>query len=502
MRYLFFSETDETALKHFNSANILNLLLRCLNYQTVRFNPVHACFETDETALKHFNSANILNLLLRCLNHQTVGLDLCITVCQCLNSVSEDNTIVASALRHHESDFLKILAVTSSDHRMLLLKTLAAGIVVNLNPSSPWLEAVVATLSETLEADVHQQICRLSSQLPLDSSTQLSEDVSTQLKNIQTLVDAQIMALEILANLISSQDDEMDVESEESGSEEELNGWTEGDETQLLGLSSEIHEALEKHKLAKLVYMKISSLPENVMDIITNCAQSRALAKRVVRLQCCVYLCLNNLVSVVDMEQFGGPHALYSLVRSIFKQRLCLNPQQPGFECNAELIEASTAAIRAILLRLASFKFSDLGDINPYDLEEIFKIGILPEPRVQANVARIVGTLGVLLVSNPLLVKMVGNYLLEAVERQQALWLSAEALDSLMDVFADDCTDQTAAEINLVPRLQALTHRLKSKMRQERKTLGEHYPVVSTVMTNLSPFIKYKGTRVAALRTH
>uniref|UniRef100_A0A1B6L0C3 SYO1-like TPR repeats domain-containing protein n=1 Tax=Graphocephala atropunctata TaxID=36148 RepID=A0A1B6L0C3_9HEMI len=460
--------------------------------------------EQDETALKHFNSANLLNILLRCLNYETVGLDLSISVCQCLISVTEDNTTLTTALRHHESDFLRILAVTSTDQRLLLLKTLAAGILVNLNPSSSCLEAVFAAVTEALDVDTHQQISQLSSELPLDAPAQPSEDTLTLLSNTRTLVDAQAMALEILTNLISSQDDEMDVESEESVSdEEELNGWTEGDETQLLGLSSEVYEALKKYKLAKTVYLKTASLPANVMDIIITCVQSRALAKRVERLQCSAYLCLNNLVSVGDMEQFGGPSALYDLVKNILKQRLCFNPQQSVFEWNKELVEAATAAIRAILLRLASIKFSDLGEIYPSDIEEIFKIGMLPEPQVQVNVVRIIGTLGVMLVTNACIVETVGIYLLQAVERQPVdLWLVAEALDSLMDVFAEDCTDQMAAEVNLVPRLQALTPRLKSKMRQERKMLGENYPLVSTVMTNLMPFIKYKGTRVAALDTH
>lgn len=62
------------------------------------------------------------------------------------------------------------------------------------------------------------------------------------------------------------------------------------------------------------------------------------------------------------------------------------------------------------------------------------------------------------------LMQMAGSYLLESAEKESALWLTAEALDSLMDLFSEDCTDQAASEINLVRRLESLAPRLKTKV--------------------------------------
>lgn len=76
---------------------------------------------------------------------------------------------------------------------------------MNLNPSSPWLPQVLEVVKEALTADLRSSVSQLSSQLPLESSTELSADIQEQLDNAVALTEAQIMALEILTNLTSTQ---------------------------------------------------------------------------------------------------------------------------------------------------------------------------------------------------------------------------------------------------------------------------------------------------------
>ncbi|XP_054278790.1 HEAT repeat-containing protein 3-like [Macrosteles quadrilineatus] len=246
--------------------------------------------------------------------------------------------------------------------------------------------------------------------------------------------------------------------------------------------------------MISLVLSKIEPLPVNVMDILSNCPATIKLMKRLVRLQCRAYLCLNNLVQVVELEMLGGAQNLYALFGQILSQEVCVNPLSPGVD--NELLEAVTAAIRSILLRLAAEKCSGLEVVNDDVIQTLFKIGTSPEPRVQANIIRSTGTLGIIFNNETFLVKTIGNYLMNFVENQKALWLIAEALDALLDLFAEDCTDAAAIEIKLVIRLGTISHRFKAKVRQERKTLGEHHAIVSTVMTNLIPFIKYKEAKM------
>lgn len=60
---------------------------------------------------------------------------------------------------------------------------------------------------------------------------------------------------------------------------------------------------------------------------------------------------------------------------------------------------------------------------------------------------------------------MAANFLLDFAEKNQALWLTAEAVDCLLDLFADDSTDEIAVEINLVARLQSLAPQIKAKVK-------------------------------------
>lgn len=76
---------------------------------------------------------------------------------------------------------------------------------MNLNPSSPWLPQVLEVVQEALTADLRSSVSQLSSQLPLESSTELSADIQEQLDSAVALTEAQIMALEILTNLTSTQ---------------------------------------------------------------------------------------------------------------------------------------------------------------------------------------------------------------------------------------------------------------------------------------------------------
>jgi hypothetical protein len=45
------------------------------------------------------------------------------------------------------------------------------------------------------------------------------------------------------------------------------------------------------------------------------------------------------------------------------------------------------------------------------------------------------------------------------------LWVTVEAFDTIMDVFGEDETDNAAAQISLVEKLQTLLPSLKHKVR-------------------------------------
>ena len=104
---------------------------------------------------------------------------------------------------------------------------------------------------------------------------------------------------------------------------------------------------------------------------------------------------------------------------------------------------------------------------------------------------------------------------------QYSLWVICEALDAIFDTFADGPLVNAAADsIGLMINLQQLVPVLKARVRNslmyaggfvfkekysflriafvvfqvkaERRTLGDHYPVIDAARVNLARFIKYK----------
>lgn len=75
--------------------------------------------------------------------------------------------------------------------------------------------------------------------------------------------------------------------------------------------------------------------------------------------------------------------------------------------------------------------------------------------------------------------------------KEEDVWTLSEALDALMDMFADNDWYQIIEDLNLPVVIKELEKYFKSKVRSQRKELKERYPAVHTVLTNLSRFSKY-----------
>lgn len=111
------------------------------------------------------------------------------------------------------------------------------------------------------------------------------------------------------------------------------------------------------------------------------------------------------------------------------------------------------------------------------------------EPEIRANWLRMLGVLGCLLPEH--LVKIIIDCLLQQCFRETDVWTLSEALDALMDLFADNDWNQIVYEVNLTQKAKALEKVLKNKLRQQKRELAERYAAVCTVRINLSRFIQY-----------
>lgn len=178
----------------------------------------------------------------------------------------------------------------------------------------------------------------------------------------------------------------------------------------------------------------------------------------------------------------GGPEAIY---------KVWLDLGQQVFQNNNEtvLVEASTALMRATLehLRSSANLFSQFAH---KDLELILKgVEVCSEPEIRANWLRMLGALGCLLPEN--LLKLILESLLQHCYKETDVWTLSEALDAVMDLYADNDWIQISYELNVAQKTKELEKILKNKLRQQRRELCERYPAVCTVRTNLLRFTKY-----------
>ncbi|CAG2068666.1 unnamed protein product, partial [Timema podura] len=139
------------------------------------------------------------------------GVDTAVSVAQCLHTVTEDNPAAISQLVTSDIDLEKMMRMEGEDPAVLLLRTLAAGLALNVKygraadlPSSALLQ-LMSVLAQTLNVDHRAALNRLTSELPLEESSKEASQVEQALVRAEHLLDAQRTALEILANLCSGE---------------------------------------------------------------------------------------------------------------------------------------------------------------------------------------------------------------------------------------------------------------------------------------------------------
>lgn len=213
------------------------------------------------------------------------------------------------------------------------------------------------------------------------------------------------------------------------------------------------------------------------------------------------FLCLSNIVMAFEVEDMGGSKELFDIWCGL----AVLAFQGDKSE---QMLESATASMRAIIRKLSFHK--DI--VNLLKLEDITLLCQRVDccqPQSKVNVLQILGTLGSMAagVDPPLLeprssiVRGVGQILLDTACLTQDLWVTAEAMDALFDVFKEDHTDPVVNDIQLVERLKSLAPTFKHRVHAQRRSLpADHLPVVMTARDNLLRFIKYK-TKQRSLTT-
>ncbi|XP_006882571.1 PREDICTED: HEAT repeat-containing protein 3 [Elephantulus edwardii] len=502
--------------------------------------------ECSSRAVSIFNKEGCLEIILKCLSRFATNGDLAISVAYCLQTVTEDNpellkSFSAAGLSVLESVMLS--PVNSMEY--FLLKTLVAGTVWNLKDVLPSrsqaevINAVLKILSEVLDVDAGEAVIHMKAaevqrlktvaeteemlekacgdavaeddemeEMPQKTKARRKTFVSDllpptdkELRQTTALLSAQQTALEILVNMCCSEDPSDD-EWEELSSSDENEAFMETSLSECAGqllsplcLSHEIHTALTTYLIPKKVVEKTAFPNSIAVDICSKTPTWKPLIRKLNTIQCRALVCLQSLVSALDVDHLGEAPAIQTLAQHLSQ----LLFSQPDFAKQTDFLEAASSALRAVLQAMASKNISQC--LTPDQLMTLCKAGICSSNTgVRVNVVSILGITGSVLAKEDgtlETLKTIGCFLLEVATKDPSLVVAGEALDALFDVFADGKeAERASVQIKLLLALKEFQPVFKMKIRKEGR--GKYSPeqlcVLDNVKINLKRFITYQET--------
>ncbi|XP_012275668.1 HEAT repeat-containing protein 3 [Orussus abietinus] len=470
--------------------------------------------EKDEQVVQICNNNNIMVTLLKFLNPLVYGMDMSIVAAQCAVTLCEDNSVAINEVKRQEGFIITLLDLKpekeNSISELLLLRTLVANLLMNANAefrseqeTIRMVCKIVAVLSDILLIDRERQL-EILRILPQQNDG-MGGSSKKKVQEIRQILAAEQQALEILANLCSEEPGSENVSDLDESDDCEAE-FMEEDSTEERGygvsnMPVELVEVVTSHGTMKKVWQLTKALPDNIQDLMGKSPEGKIIKKQFHTLRCRAFLCLNNLLTSFDIDGLGTPDELYriwiEIGTTVFK---VADPN------DTELLESATSAMRAVLQKLTEIRANSFSQMTLEDLQPMLNgERQCPNPSVRINLIRILGNLALLLVTvdnteSRELVKYVSTFLLDACTKETEVWVMAEALDAIMDIYAEDETNQLAVEVDLVEKLQSLIPLFNNKIRLQKRNLGDNAFVVSTVKTNLRRFVKYKDQQVAGLR--
>uniref|UniRef100_A0A452TKJ1 HEAT repeat containing 3 n=1 Tax=Ursus maritimus TaxID=29073 RepID=A0A452TKJ1_URSMA len=504
--------------------------------------------ECSNRAVTIFNKEGCLEIVLKYLSRFPTNVDLAISVAYCLQTVTEDNpellkSFSAPALHVLESAMLS--PVSSMEY--ILLKTLVAGTIWNLKDIIPSrsqaeiINAILKILSDVLDLDAGETVIRMheAEKQRLEAAAE-TEDVQEsasrdalmeddemeeiphkrkvrrktfisdllpvsqidELRETVALLTAQQTALEIIVNMCCSEDPSDD-EWEELSSSDESDAFMENSFSECGGqllsplcLSHEVHTAFTNYLIPKKVIFEKTAFPNSTaVDICSRSPTWKSLVRKMNTIQCRALVCLQSLVSLLDVDHLGGPAALQTLAQHLSQ----LLFSQPDFAKHVDFLEAISSALRALLQTMASKNISQC--MTPDQLMTLCTAGIhSSNTGVRVNVVSILGITGSVLAKEDgtlETLKTIGCFLLEVATKDPSLVVAGEALDALFDVFADGKeAERASVQIKLLSALKEFQPVFKMKIRKEGR--GKYSPdqlcVLDNVKMNLRRFVAYQET--------
>ncbi|XP_021567485.1 HEAT repeat-containing protein 3 isoform X1 [Carlito syrichta] len=296
--------------------------------------------------------------------------------------------------------------------------------------------------------------------------------------------------------------DASDDEWEELSSSDESDAFMENSFSECSGqllsplcLSHEVHTALTNYLIPKKIFEKTAFPNSIAVDLCSRNPTWKPLIRKMSTIQCRALVCLQSLVSLLDLDHLGGAPALQTLAQHLSQLLFA----QPDFAKHADFLEAISSALRALLQTMASKNISQC--MTPEQLMTLCRASVhSSHVGVRVNVVSILGITGSVLAKEDgtlETLKTIGCLLLEVATKDPSLVVAGEALDALFDVFADGKeAERASVQIKLLSILKEFQPVFKMKIRKEGrgKYSADQLCVLDNVKMNLRRFVAYQET--------
>ncbi|OQR78204.1 HEAT repeat-containing protein 3-like [Tropilaelaps mercedesae] len=424
---------------------------------------------------------------------------------QCLLTITEDNPFLESIFVSERETLESVLHTAGSTPTNLLLKTTVAGIMHNLAAPAAHLPLLIATAKAALEHEIADHLTivmvrvgrlhevKKSRDLSIENIYDMEKELDLLLLAAYEILQAKKTALELIVNLCYAEDEEEQWDDVEEPDDDGMSIRSSNSTAVLKEpISAELQAALSSTQLLSAVLNHIGPLDSGMLALFNEYKPARQICKGVHEVRCRALLCIDNLAQSFDLLQAIGPEIIWEISDQLLQ--IAFATQRTNKARDPELLEAASSACRAVLEALVHTGKTTFAPI--FTEEKLMMLCAVlnnaSPPTGRANVARIVGTLAIL--HRPLVIEA-GRFLTKVASQDTELRVCSEALDSLIDVFADDSTDTAARQMDLVNEMRLLTPRLKQMIRTSPKNGSK--TLASTCYNNLLRFIQYKSKRLA-----
>jgi hypothetical protein len=465
----------------------------------------------------------MVGLLLEFLAPQLFPPPIITTAAMCLYTLTEDNPPSHHILTSNPSHLTYLedllLTVSQEESHMLVVSTAVAGVLQHLLPSLPThlASSAIEVLAEVLDKDIGPLLHTLTSTPPhtppqtasasaaTPSSSRLltSQQSNHVVEQTENVLNAQLLALEIVANFCY-------IESEEG--EEGESEWEDVEEEEVIG--GEVEEEMSMEQDSQ---QPVQQLPAWLCEVLVEVGMVGKVWRK-----CCPPLTpslshpppsqLSSIHTRWCAIQSRGFAALGNLLSAL--PRGALGDLEGGvlavWQRVVELVVSGGVALSddVTSLLVVLTKVMQNEEIQCVHIDHLqMLVAVCREKsatisqQVCADVVLIMATVGRRSLNLPLpiktpLLQVVGKTLLDCVSCEPCEWVVARALDALYDVFgADECPIQVFSTLQIMPILEKASSQLHSRIAAKREGLGVHYGEVVCARDNLQPFIDYIHTR-------